>query len=96
VAPLIKKDTIPITHRVLECELLQRLESLCGAAGLEFPREAWPKDDRKAYLLLGLYAADDMKDIGLRARLERLEDWARRRSLLRPNETLFARKTRCN
>jgi hypothetical protein len=89
---LNRKDISPITHRVLECELLRRLESLCEAAGLEFPREAWPKDDRKAYLLLGLCAADEMKDFCLRARLERLEDWARQRNLLMPNETLFARK----
>ena len=36
------------THRVHEHELLQRLERLCEAEGLEFPKEAWPKDDHKA------------------------------------------------
>jgi hypothetical protein len=35
------------THRVLEQELLKRLERFCESAGLEFPQEAWPKDDRK-------------------------------------------------
>ena len=33
-----------------------------------------------------------MKDLSLRERLERLVDWARQRNLLRPNETLFAKK----
>jgi hypothetical protein len=86
-----KKDTIT-THRVNEHELLQRLERLCETAGLEFPKEAWPKDDHKAYFLLGLCATEDMKDLGFRERLERLDDWARQRNLLRPNETLFAKK----
>src|SRR6516165_3751919 len=86
-----KKDTMT-THRVQEHELLQRLERLCEAAGLEFPREAWPKDDHKAYFLLGVCATEDMKDLGLPERLERLDDWARQRNLLKPNETLFARK----
>ena len=86
-----KKDTIT-THRVHEHELLQRLERLCEAAGLEFPKEAWPKDDHKAYFLLGVCATEDMKDLSLRERLERLDDWARQRNLLRPNETLFAKK----
>ena len=86
-----KKDTVT-THRVQEHELLQRLERLCEAAGLEFPKEAWPKDDRKAYFLLGVCATEDMKGLTLRERLERLDDWARQRNLLRPNETLFAKK----
>jgi hypothetical protein len=81
-----------ITHRVIEHELLQRLERLCEAAGVEFPKEAWPKDDRKAYFLLGVCAAEDMKGLSLPERLERLDDWARQRNLLRPNETLFAKK----
>jgi hypothetical protein len=80
------------THRVHEHELLQRLERLCEAAGLEFPKEAWPKDDHKAYFLLGVCAAEDMKGLSLRERLERLDDWARQHNLLRPNETLFAAK----
>ena len=79
-------------HRVIEHELLQRLERLCEAAGVEFPKEAWPKDDRKAYFLLGVCAAEDMKGLSLPERLERLDDWARQRNLLRPNETLFAKK----
>ena len=87
-----KKDTITITHRVHERELLQRLERLCETAGLEFPKEAWPKDDHKAYFLLGVCATEDMKGLSLRERLERLDDWARQRNLLRPNETLFAKK----
>ena len=78
------------THRVNEHELLQRLEGLCQTAGVEFPKEAWPKDDRKAYFLLGVCATEDMKDLSLRERLEQLDDWARQRSLLKPNETLFA------
>ena len=86
-----KKDTMT-THRVQEHELLQRLERLCEAAGLEFPKETWPKDDHKAYFLLGVCAAEDMKGLTLRERLERLDDWARQRNLLRPNETLFAKK----
>ena len=85
------KDTMT-THRVQEHELLQRLERLCEAAGLEFPKEAWPKDDHKAYFLLGVCATEDMKNLSLRERLERLDDWARQRNLLRPNETLFAQK----
>jgi hypothetical protein len=31
-----------------------------------------------------------MKDLTLLERLERLDDWARHRNLLKPNETLFA------
>ena len=80
------------THRVNEHELLQRLECLCQTVGVEFPKEAWPKDDRKAYFLLGVCATEDMKGLSLRERLERLDDWARQRNLLRPNETLFAKK----
>ena len=80
------------THRVNEHELLQRLECLCQTVGVEFPKEAWPKDDRKAYFLLGLCATEDMKDLSLRERLERLDDWARQRNLLKPNETLFAKR----
>jgi hypothetical protein len=90
--PTIKKKDTKTTHRVHEHELLQRLERLCEAAGLEFPEEAWPKDDHKAYFLLGVCATEDMKGLSLRERLERLDDWARRRNLLRPNETLFAKK----
>jgi hypothetical protein len=85
------KDTVT-THRVHEHELLQRLERFCEAAGLEFPKNAWPKDDRKAYFLLGVCVAEDMKDLSLRERLERLDGWARQRNLLRPNETIFAKK----
>jgi hypothetical protein len=90
--PLNKKDTIRHTHRINEHELLQRLERLCETVGLEFPKEAWPKGDHKAYFLLGVCATEDMKDLSLRERLERLDDWARQRNLLRPNETLFAKK----
>jgi hypothetical protein len=90
--PITKEDTFKSTHRVHEHELLQRLESLCETAGLEFPEEAWPKDDHKAYFLLGVCATEDMKNLSLRERLERLDDWARQRNLLRPNETLFAQK----
>ena len=70
---------------------LQRLERVCEAAGLEFPKEAWPKDDHKAYFLLGVCVTEDLKGLSLRERLERLDDWARQRNLLRPNETLFAK-----
>ncbi|MGB7729513.1 MAG: hypothetical protein WBL50_15895 [Candidatus Acidiferrum sp.] len=80
------------THRVNEHELLQRLEYFCETAGLEFPKEAWPTDDHKAYFLLGLCATEDMKGLSLREKLEQLDDWARQRSLLKPNETLFAKK----
>ena len=90
--PINKKDNFKSTHRVLEHELLQRLERLCETAGLEFPREAWPKDDHKAYFLLGVCAFEDMKNLSIRERLERLDDWARQRNLLKPNETLFATK----
>jgi hypothetical protein len=87
-----KKDTFKTTHRIHEHELLQRLERLCETAGLEFPKEAWPKDDHKAYFLLGACATEDMKNLRLREKLDRLDDWARQRNLLRPNETLFAQK----
>ena len=87
-----KKVTTTTTHRVLEHELLRRLELLCETAGLEFPNDAWPKDDHKAYFLLGVCVTEDMKDLSLPERLERLDDWARQRNLLKPNETLFARK----
>jgi hypothetical protein len=90
--PAKKKDTITHTHRVSERELLQRLERLCETAGLEFPEEAWPKDDHKAYFLLGVCATEDMKGLSLLERLERLDDWARQRNLLNPNETLFAQR----
>jgi hypothetical protein len=90
--PINKKDTFKTTHRIHEHELLQRLERLCETAGLEFPQEAWTKDDHKAYFLLGVCATEDMKDLSLRERLGRLDDWARQRNLLRPNETLFAQK----
>jgi hypothetical protein len=87
-----KKGTTTTTHRVQERELLRRLELLCETAGLAFPKEAWPKDDHKAYFLLGVCASEDMKNLSIRERLERLDDWARQRNLLRPNETLFATK----
>jgi hypothetical protein len=80
------------THRVNEHELLHRLECPCQTLGVEFPKEAWPKDDHKAYFPLGVCATEDMKDLSLRERLERLDDWARQRNLLKPNETLFAKK----
>ncbi|MGB2662420.1 MAG: hypothetical protein WAK48_00360 [Candidatus Acidiferrum sp.] len=91
---LINKPNIltRTTHRVNEHELLKRLECLCQTVGMEFPKEAWPKDDHKAYFLLGVCATEDMKDLSLRERLERLDDWARQRNLLKPNETLFAKK----
>ena len=54
---------ITTTHRVQEHELLKRLEHFCKRAGLEFPTDAWPKDDRKAYFLLGLCAIEDMKTL---------------------------------
>jgi hypothetical protein len=90
--PINKKHNFKSTHRVHEHELLQRLERHCETTGLEFPKEAWPKDDHKAYFLLGVCATEDMKNLSLRERLERLDDWARQRNLLRPNETLFAQK----
>jgi hypothetical protein len=80
------------THRVQEHLLLQRLERLCETAGLEFPKEAGPKDDHKAYFLLGVCVTEDMKGLSLLERLERLDDWARQHCLLKPNETLFANK----
>jgi hypothetical protein len=88
-----KKETTTTTHRVQEHELLRRLELLCETAGFEFPKNAWPKDDHKAYFLLGVCVTEDMKDLSLAERLERLDDWARQRNLLRPNETLFARRS---
>ena len=84
--------TVTRTHRVLEQELLKRLERFCESAGLEFPQEAWPKDDRKAYFLLGVCATEDMKNLTFYERLERLDSWARRCNLLMPNETLFANR----
>ena len=87
-----KNETTTTTHRVQEHELLRRLELLCETGGLEFPEDAWPKDDHKAYFLLGVCVTEDMKDLSLPERLERLDDWARQRNLLKPNETLFARK----
>jgi hypothetical protein len=33
-----------------------------------------------------------MKDLSLRERLTQLDSWARQRDLLKPNETLFARR----
>jgi hypothetical protein len=88
-----KKKTTTTTHRVQEHELLRRLELFCETAGLEFPNDAWPKDDRKAYFLLGVCVTEDMKDLSLPERLERLDDWARQRNLLQVNETLFARRS---
>jgi hypothetical protein len=87
-----KRASVATTHRVNERELLTRLERFCESAGLEFPLEAWPRDDRKAYFLLGLCATEDMKDISLRERLTQLDSWARKRDLLKPNETLFANR----
>jgi hypothetical protein len=87
-----KKDTITHTHRVSERVLLQRSERLYETAGLEFPKDAWPKDDHKAYFLLGVCVTEDMKGLSLLERLERLDDWARQRNLLEPNETLFAQR----
>ena len=82
--------SITTTHRVQERLLLQRLECLCETSG--FPKEAWPKDDHKAYFLLGVCVTEDMKGLSLLERLERLDDWARQRNLLKPNETLFSRQ----
>jgi hypothetical protein len=87
-----KKGNITTTHRVQEHVLLRRLELLCETVGLEFPKDAWPKDDRKAYFLLGVCVTEDMKGLSLVERIERLDDWARQRNLLKPNETLFATK----
>jgi hypothetical protein len=87
-----KKGPVPKTHRVQEHELLQRLEFLCKTMGLEFPKEAWPKDDHKAYFLLGVCASEDMQNLSIREKLERLDQWARHRNLLKSNETLFARR----
>ena len=84
--------TTTTTHRIQEHELLRRLELLCETAGLEFPKETWPKDDHKAYFLLGVCATEDMKNLSLHEKLERLDDWARQRNLLKSNETLFAMK----
>jgi hypothetical protein len=89
---LEKRAPVETTHRVDEHELLSRLERFYESAGLEFPPEAWPRDDRKAYFLLGLCATEDMKDLSLRERLTQLDSWARQRDLLKPNETLFARR----
>ena len=86
----INKKKTTSTHRIQEHELLRRLELFCETAGLEFPKGAWPKDDHKAYFLLGVCVTEDMKGLSLLERLERLDDWARQRNLLKPNETLFA------
>jgi hypothetical protein len=59
---------------------------------VEFPKEAWPKDDHKAYFLLGVCVTEDMKGLSLLERLERLDDWARQRNLLKANETLFSQQ----
>jgi hypothetical protein len=45
MAVLNMNITVTPSHRVLEHELLKRLERFCESAGLEFPEEAWPKDD---------------------------------------------------
>jgi hypothetical protein len=87
-----KRASVATTHRVNEHELLTRLERFCESAGMEFPPEAWPRDDRKAYFLLGLCATEDMKDVSVRERLTQLDSWARKRGLLKPNETLFAKR----
>jgi hypothetical protein len=92
MAVLNMNITATPTHRVLERELLKRLERFCETAGLEFPEEAWPKDDRKAYFLLGVCVTKDMKNLTFHDRLEWLDSWARQRNLLRPNETLFAKR----
>ena len=89
---LEKRAFAATTHRVNEHELLTRLERFCDIARMEFPPEAWPRDDRKAYFLLGLCATEDMRDLSLRERLAQLDSWARQRDLLEPNETLFARR----
>ncbi len=78
-----KKGPTTATHRIQEQELLRRLEFLCESAGLEFPTEAWPKDDHKAYFLLGVCATEDMKNLSLHEKLEWLDDWARQRNLLK-------------
>jgi hypothetical protein len=91
--PVLSENiTTTTTHRVHEQELLKRLERFCESAGLEFPKEAWPKDDRKAYFLLGVCATEDMKNLTFYERLERLDSWARQRNLITPNETLFAKR----
>ena len=92
MAILTMNMTVTPTHRVLEQELLKRLERFCESSGLEFPQEAWPKDDRKAYFLLGVCATKDMKNLTFYEILERLDCWARRRNLLMSNETLFAKR----
>jgi hypothetical protein len=92
MAVLNMNITVTTTHRVHEQELLKRLERFCESAGLEFPEEAWPKDDRKAYFLLGVCATEDMKNLTFYERLERLDSWARQRNLITPNETLFAKR----
>jgi hypothetical protein len=92
MAVLNMNITVTTTHRVLAQELLKRLERFCESAGLEFPEEAWPKDDRKAYLLLGVCATEDMNDLTFYERLEPLDSWACWRNLLMPNETLFAKR----
>ena len=68
-----KKGKITTTHRIQEHELLGRLELLCETAGWEFPKEAWPKDDHKAYFLLGVCVTEDMKGLSLLERLEGLD-----------------------
>ena len=84
-------DPVTTTHRVLEQELLKRLEWFCETAGLEFPKEAWPKDDRKAYFLLGVCATEDMKNLTF---YERLARRARRMlHLVVPKSTLKGRIT---
>jgi hypothetical protein len=70
--PINKKDTFKTTHRIHEHELLQRLERLCETAGLEFPQEAWPKDDHKAYFLLGY----ELQEGGSQKLREIKEGWA--------------------
>jgi hypothetical protein len=63
MAVLTMNIAVTPTHRVLEQELLKRLERFCESAGLEFPLEAWPKDERKAYFLPGVCATKDMKTL---------------------------------
>jgi hypothetical protein len=90
----VLEKKITATHRVQEHALLKRLEHFCKRAGLEFPTDAWPKDDRKAYFLLGVCATEDMKDLGFRERLARLDDWARQRDLLKPNGGRASKQTK--
>jgi len=55
---------VVLDGRAIVAEAMRlRPDVILVGAGLEFPKEAWPKDAHKAYFLLGVCATEDMKDL---------------------------------